>query len=192
MFTTFYHRAYLTAGAWHPVRPGVFLTTRMDGAMDVWDLLYKQSAPVLSLQVSDYALHTLRLQQDGRHVAVGGVDGCTSLLELSGGLAEMARDEKNVIGQMLEREAQRDKNLIQRAREAKQRRRKSSSHMRPERDIGSIEEAALAELTDTFLKDVQYAEQRAAKAQDAKRLQHEQRLVELDQADLSADGLGPE
>ena len=169
MFMTFYHKAYLTSGSWHPVRPGVFLTTRMDGRLDVWDLMYKQTAAVLSVQVSNYALHThkyvqtlasplclcapalrhvclfrvhmewardkvrcaqtrspdaepamllflLRIQQDGRVVAAGGVDGITSLLELSPNLGELAKDEKSLIGLMFEREATRDKNLIQRAR----------------------------------------------------------------------------
>jgi dynein intermediate chain 2 len=180
MYMTFYHKTYLTSATWHPVRPGVFCTSRMDGTMDVWDLLYKQSSAVLSVQVSDYALHTLRVQQDGKLVAVGSVDGSTSLLELSSGLSELARDEKNIIGQMFDREVTRDKNLIQRAREAKQRRRKSSAHFRGERDIGNIEESALKELSENFLKDVKREEEVTNATLEEKRKQRAKVLAGID------------
>eukprot|EP01012_Entosiphon_sulcatum_P025270 TRINITY_DN30588_c0_g1_i1.p1 TRINITY_DN30588_c0_g1~~TRINITY_DN30588_c0_g1_i1.p1 ORF type:complete len:598 (+),score=104.14 TRINITY_DN30588_c0_g1_i1:125-1918(+) len=185
MFMTYYHKAYLTCGTWHPVRPGVFLTTRMDGTMDVWDLLFKQNDPVLSVQVSDYSLHTLKVQQDGRFVAVGSVDGSTNLLELSPGLAEIARDEKNIIGQMFDRESARDKNLIQRMREAKQRKRKSSANIRAERDIGNIDEASLKELADQYLKEVKTTEE----ADTQRRIEEQarrRRLQETLEADDSA------
>lgn len=190
MYMTFYHKAYLTSGTWHPVRPGVFCTSRMDGTMDVWDLLYKQNAPVLSCQVSDYSLHTLKLQQDGRIVAVGGVDGSTNLLELSPGLCELARDEKNIIGQMFEREATRDKNLIQRAREAKQRRRKSSAHLRAERDIGNIDETALKELSENFIKDVRKDEEISGAKLSEKKAARSKVLAEIDDSSDLLEGLG--
>lgn len=44
--------SYLTDAAWSPVRPSVFLTTKMDGTLDVWDYLFKQNNPSLSLKVS--------------------------------------------------------------------------------------------------------------------------------------------
>jgi len=45
------HMSYLTDGCWNPVRPAVFYTTKMDGSLDVWDIMFKHSGPVLSLQV---------------------------------------------------------------------------------------------------------------------------------------------
>ena len=47
---------------WSKCRPGVFLTTRADGYLDVWDYYDKQSEPALSMHVSDDALASLRLQ----------------------------------------------------------------------------------------------------------------------------------
>lgn len=44
--------AYLTDGAWSPVRPAVFFTTRMDGTLDIWDFVFKQCDPALSLKVT--------------------------------------------------------------------------------------------------------------------------------------------
>ena len=46
-----YHMAYLTDGCWSPVRPAVFFTTKMDGTLDIWDYIFKQNDPTLSLQV---------------------------------------------------------------------------------------------------------------------------------------------
>ena len=43
--------AYLTDGCWSPVRPSVFYTVKMDGTLDVWDILFKQNDPTLSLKV---------------------------------------------------------------------------------------------------------------------------------------------
>lgn len=50
---TKYHMAYLTDGCWSPTRPAVFYTTRMDGTLDIWDFLFKQNDPTLSIQVGD-------------------------------------------------------------------------------------------------------------------------------------------
>ena len=46
-----YHMAYLSDGCWSPVRPSVFFTVKMDGTLDVWDFLFKQNDPTLSLKV---------------------------------------------------------------------------------------------------------------------------------------------
>lgn len=36
---------------WSPVRPAVFFTVKMDGVLDVWDILFKQNEPTLSIKV---------------------------------------------------------------------------------------------------------------------------------------------
>jgi len=46
-----YHMAHLLDGCWSPVRPSVFFTVKMDGTLDVWDILFKQNDPTLSLKV---------------------------------------------------------------------------------------------------------------------------------------------
>ena len=50
-FTFRQHMSYMTDGCWSPVRPAVFFTTKMDGTLDVWDYLFKQNDPTLSIQV---------------------------------------------------------------------------------------------------------------------------------------------
>ena len=49
--------SYMTDGCWSPVRPAVFFTTKMDGTLDVWDYLFKQNDPTLSIQVYNLTLH---------------------------------------------------------------------------------------------------------------------------------------
>jgi dynein intermediate chain 2 len=191
VFTTFNHKAYLTSGSWHPVRPAVFLTTRMDGRMDVWDLLFKQTGPVFSAQVSSRSLHCHRVQQEGRLVAVGGVDGVTSLLELSPNLTDLAKDEKAMAGAMFEREAARDKTLQQRAKEARQWRKKSDPALRPERQAGAVEEAELSHLEDEFWDVVRKGEQTASQRQEQVKAQRQKLLTEIEaspRAETLADG----
>eukprot|EP01059_Diplonema_ambulator_P005216 TRINITY_DN14973_c0_g1_i1.p1 TRINITY_DN14973_c0_g1~~TRINITY_DN14973_c0_g1_i1.p1 ORF type:complete len:629 (+),score=144.11 TRINITY_DN14973_c0_g1_i1:70-1887(+) len=167
MFTTYYHKAYLTNGSWHPARPGVFMTTRMDGVLDVWDLLYRQTAPVLSVQLSEYSLNTLQSTTEGKHVAVGGVDGNTVLLELSQGLSQLQYDEKNTIEAMFSRESSRDRALLQRAKERKGKaRKKSHAQQREATDKeGGLDDADLQELTREFLASVKDREEQDNKAQ---------------------------
>ena len=50
--TSKYFKNYLLDATWSPTRPGVFLTTKMDGTLDVWDYFYKQNDPTLSLQAA--------------------------------------------------------------------------------------------------------------------------------------------
>ncbi|XP_075135471.1 dynein axonemal intermediate chain 2 [Leptodactylus fuscus] len=114
---TKYHTSYLTDAAWSPVRPSVFLTTKMDGTLDVWDYLFKQNNPSLSLKVCDEALYSLRIQDNGRFVACGSKMGLTTLLELSPGLCTIQRNEKNIATAMFERETKREKILEARHRE---------------------------------------------------------------------------
>lgn len=166
MYTTYYHKAHLTGGCWHPQRAGVFFTTRMDGTMDVWDLMTRQSTPVLSVQVADYALHTIKPTPEGHHVAVGAVDGTTTLLEVSPSLYTPANNEKNAIGKMFENESQRDKNLQTQAKakmQAREKAKRSAANRANERDLGNVDEGTLQQITDDFLKAVERDEENQKK-----------------------------
>lgn len=116
---TKYHLSYLTDGCWSPTRPSVFFTTKMDGTLDVWDVMHKQNDPTLSIQVCDEALQSLRVQDQGYLIATGSQNGTTTLLELSSGLSTIERNEKNVISAIFDRETKREKILESRHREMK-------------------------------------------------------------------------
>ncbi|XP_067570471.1 LOW QUALITY PROTEIN: dynein axonemal intermediate chain 2 [Pseudorca crassidens] len=114
---TKYHMAYLTDGAWSPVRPAVFFTTKMDGTLDIWDFVFKQCDPALSLKVCDEALFCLRVQDNGCCIACGSQLGTTTLLEVSNGLCTLQRNEKNMVSSIFERETRREKIMETRHRE---------------------------------------------------------------------------
>lgn len=46
------HSSYLTDGCWSHVRPAVYFTTKMDGTLDIWDLIFKHNDPTLTIQAS--------------------------------------------------------------------------------------------------------------------------------------------
>jgi len=118
--TSKYFKNYVLDATWSPTRPGVFLSTKMDGTLDVWDYFYKQNDPTLSLQIDDDGLFTVAMQEQGSLLAAGSVDGSVYMLELCEGLAVMQQNEKQSVQQMLERESKREKNLEARAKEMRQ------------------------------------------------------------------------
>ncbi|KFO84579.1 Dynein intermediate chain 2, axonemal, partial [Buceros rhinoceros silvestris] len=114
---TKYHLSYLTDGCWSTTRPAVFFTTRSDGTLDVWDFLFKQKDPSLSLKVCDEPLSSLCLQDNGRVITCGSKLGTVTLLEISAGLCTLQRNEKTLAAAMFERETRREKILEARQRE---------------------------------------------------------------------------
>jgi len=121
-----YFKNYVMDAGWSPTRPGVFVTTKMDGTLDIWDYFYKQNDPTLSMQVDGDGLRTVRMQDAGSLLATGSVDGSVYMLELCEGLATIQPNEKNAVMQMLERESKREKNLEARAKELRQKEKRAS------------------------------------------------------------------
>uniref|UniRef100_A0A3P8TLU7 Dynein, axonemal, intermediate chain 2b n=1 Tax=Amphiprion percula TaxID=161767 RepID=A0A3P8TLU7_AMPPE len=132
---TKYQMSYLTDACWSPVRPSVFFTLKMDGMLDVWDILFKQSDPTLSLKVCDRALYSLRVQDNGRLVACGSQQGETTLLEICSELSTLQKNEKSLLAAMFERETKREKILEARQREIRLKERSRSEQSREE-EIG--------------------------------------------------------
>ncbi|KAJ3091761.1 Dynein intermediate chain 2, axonemal [Quaeritorhiza haematococci] len=135
IMSTRYLSSYLTDGCWSPARPSVFFTGKMDGTVDVWDYIFKQNDPTLTVQVCSAPIHCIKVQEHGKLMAVTARDGSTTLLELSEGLSRMQTGEKAIFSQMLERESKREKTLESSAREkrlkAAQKRPNSSSALKP-------------------------------------------------------------
>ena len=93
--------SYLTDGCWSPTRPSLFLTSKMDGTIDVWDYVFKQNDPTLTVQVCNAPLHSIKVQEHGKLVAATARDGSTTILELSDGLARIQNNEKSIFMQVL-------------------------------------------------------------------------------------------
>ncbi|KAJ7984806.1 hypothetical protein DPEC_G00358590 [Dallia pectoralis] len=129
---TKYHMAYLSDGCWSPVRPSVFFTIKMDGTLDVWDFLFKQNDPTLSVKVCDEALNSLRVQDNGCFLACGSQLGTVTMLEISPGLCTLQRNEKALATAMFERETKREKILEARHREMRLKERSRSEQSKEE------------------------------------------------------------
>ncbi|KAJ3116690.1 Dynein intermediate chain 2, axonemal [Phlyctochytrium bullatum] len=134
IMSTKYSSSYLTDGCWSPTRPSLFFTSKMDGTVDVWDYVFKQNEPTLTVQVCNAPIHSIKVQDHGKVMAVSARDGSTTILELSEGLAKVQRNEKAIFSQMLEREAKREKTLESSAREKRikaAQKRPNSSNLKP-------------------------------------------------------------
>jgi len=200
---TKHHMTYLTDGCWSPVRPAVFFTTRMDGCLDVWDYLFKQNDPTLSIQVCDEALNSLRVHDSGRLVACGSHKGTTTLLELSEGLYTLLRHEKAAITAMFERETKREKILEARHREMRLKERAKSQQDQDKGDEGGGEkgeeedEDLIARAEKDFYasvaqeaKDREKDQERTKAFEDAKRALENNELPEDEEWDRPSSGGG--
>ncbi|CAL8309424.1 unnamed protein product [Boreogadus saida] len=138
IMSTKYQMSNLSDACWSPVRPSVFASVKMDGTLDLWDILFKQNDPTLSLKVCDEALYSLRMQENGRFLSCGSQLGNTTLLEISPSLCTLQRNEKSLVSAMFERETKREKILEARQRELRLKERSRSEQGKDE-DAGARE-----------------------------------------------------
>merc|ERR1712166_57113 len=108
LMVTPYDVSYLTGGCWSPTRPGVFFTTKTNGTMDVWDYHYKQNEPMFSTKIGESGLTSIKVQSQGKLVALGSEDGTATILQISGALSDQQPSEKIAMQMLLEREKKRD------------------------------------------------------------------------------------
>jgi len=117
MLQTPSYPAFLTAAEWSPTRAGLFFLTRGDGRLDLWDYFYRMNEVSMSVKVQDCALTSMRINPaftgggGGSLLAVGSTNGMITLMQLCDGLVQPGPNEKNLIGQMFDRENKREKNL---------------------------------------------------------------------------------
>ncbi|CAL8102283.1 unnamed protein product [Calicophoron daubneyi] len=183
---TAHHENRLSDGCWSPVRPAVFFSTRLDGSLDVWDVIFKQKEPTLSIQVCDEPLHCLRIQEQGRLIATGSHSGVCTVLELSEGFWTQPKNEKNLITAMFERETHREKILEARHREIRVKKNKA---------LAGEEEAYMAEL-DIDPKEaadlVRQAEEQFFETIEKKRKEREMKEAAAAEAAKAAEEAGTE
>ncbi|KAL2916816.1 hypothetical protein HK105_203595 [Polyrhizophydium stewartii] len=149
IMSTKYSMHYLTDGCWSPARPSVFFTSKIDGTFDVWDYIFKQNEPTLTVQVCNSPIHCIKAQEHGKILATAARDGSTTIFELSEGLSRLQNNEKSIFSQMLEREAKREKTLESSARE----KRIKAAQKRPNSGASRPTGAALEELIKTCEED---------------------------------------
>ncbi|XP_033311162.1 dynein intermediate chain 2, axonemal isoform X2 [Bombus bifarius] len=103
------HRDFLMGGAWSITRFSVFFLIKMDGTLDVWDLLIQQDSPVLSVKVCDEVLTYIKPHEQGRLATIANKKGTTFLLEFSEALTANQKNDKLLFTALLDRETRREK-----------------------------------------------------------------------------------
>ncbi|XP_056361522.1 dynein axonemal intermediate chain 2 [Oenanthe melanoleuca] len=114
---TKYHTPYLLDTCWSPIKPAVFFTSKSDGTVDIWDFLYHQKEPALTIKVSIEPLLSLCSQDNGRILGCSTRMGTVFMLEISSGFCTLRKNEKTLSSSMFEREARREKVLQDKHRE---------------------------------------------------------------------------
>lgn len=72
----------------------------MDGSIDIWDYIFKQNEPTLSIQVANSPIYSVKAQEHGRHIAAAAQDGSTTIFELSDGLSKIQNNEKKIFSEV--------------------------------------------------------------------------------------------
>jgi len=81
----------------------------MDGFLDIWDFYYRQNEICFSQKISDSPLTSIAVNQN--MAAIGDAEGTVYIAGLCKSLYETTAKEKEVMVQVFEREARREKNL---------------------------------------------------------------------------------
>ncbi|XP_069728508.1 dynein axonemal intermediate chain 2 [Phaenicophaeus curvirostris] len=159
---TKYHHTYLMDGCWSTVRPTVFFTAKWDGTLDVWDFLYNQKEPSLSVKVCDEPLFSLRLQDNSRIIGCGSKLGTITLLRISG-FSTLQRSEKEQSSEMFEREVRREKVLAVQLREMQLKERIKSEQQ--EAKVEENPQEVFESVRKQFFEIIEAEKQRRAQAE---------------------------
>lgn len=111
------HPKRLTAGYWSPSRPGVFFIAKIDGNIDVWDLLDRTHEPFLSQNVSAAALSCAVPHQIGpkqQLLAVADTVGTLHIFELPWSLRHASQTEVASMQNYFDREIERIADMVER------------------------------------------------------------------------------
>jgi len=167
---TKYNQSNLTDGCWSPSRPAVCFSSKADGTLDVWDLLFKSNEPTISMKVSDASIQSIKIDASGKYLACGDHDGTITLLELNSALCTLQSNEKPMTSTLLDRETNREKTVVARLREnklkqASQRNKSAAASARVQSAKSDTEEK-----NDDELDPIEDAEQQFYKAiEDSKK-----------------------
>ncbi|CAL1545233.1 unnamed protein product [Lymnaea stagnalis] len=138
----------LSCGMWSPTRPGVFFISKVDGTIDVWDLLDKTHEATLTQSVSPTAITVMspyQVTQKQQLIAVGDNSGTLHILEIPWSLRQPTPNEVNAVSNYFEREVKRRAFVEERWNfREKEKRELESEH---KKKAGGLA-AAMAPLTD--------------------------------------------
>lgn len=107
----------MACGVWSPTRPGVFFIAKVDGCIDVWDLLDRTHEPTLTQSVSPTSITQIfpyQVTQKQQLIAVGDNAGTLHILEIPWSLRQPSPTEQNGVANYIEREVKRRSFVVER------------------------------------------------------------------------------
>lgn len=105
---------------WSPTRPGVFFIAKSDGSVDIWDLLDRTHAPILSQSISIHRLTFISCNVDPTKksnqqlIAIGDSVGTLHIMEVPWSLRRNVSGEFQAVKAYLARESNRREYVKQR------------------------------------------------------------------------------
>uniref|UniRef100_A0A3Q0KMK2 Putative testis development protein nyd-sp29 n=1 Tax=Schistosoma mansoni TaxID=6183 RepID=A0A3Q0KMK2_SCHMA len=99
----------LTGGSWSPTRPSVFYTCRVDGSIEVWDLLDKTYEPTMIQSISANSLTAISIWDSPKRqfIATGDIQGVLQLFIVPRRLQTPLPSELKKFNEYIEREVKR-------------------------------------------------------------------------------------
>eukprot|EP01061_Rhynchopus_euleeides_P023495 TRINITY_DN38237_c0_g1_i1.p1 TRINITY_DN38237_c0_g1~~TRINITY_DN38237_c0_g1_i1.p1 ORF type:complete len:686 (+),score=174.55 TRINITY_DN38237_c0_g1_i1:61-2058(+) len=162
LIVTKYGDSALVDAAWHPHHPGVFLTARMNGRLEVRNLIHKLCDVLVTYQVSNENLHCMKLHPEGKRVALGTANGKVYLGHLSKSLLDVApysiagssdfAAEKAEVEAILHRESGRERSL----KKTTSVKTSTAPHYSPVQGKPPPTNSELVELTATYIAELEH------------------------------------
>lgn len=164
LFTSPSCSSLYTAGRWSPTRPGVIILTRMDGHIDIWDILDSTMNPILSFGLVSVPLTSLAFRasnlngRDKQLIAVGDLKGSLHILDIPGSLRKPVNNEEALVNNFLDREMLRVNYVLKRTviltqEKAKKDAALAQAAQRKEAEAQKLEAEIQAEKTKLLEKD---------------------------------------
>lgn len=101
--------SYLVAGRWSPTRPGIIVTGRADGSIDVWDLLDQGHKASINFSTGSDAITSMEFWESKgelskQHLAVGDAAGKLHVIDIPRNLRRKLPNEETLMKKFYERE----------------------------------------------------------------------------------------
>jgi dynein intermediate chain 3, axonemal len=81
IFSSPFSTSYFTGGLWSPSRPGVIVLCKVDGSVDIWDLVDQSHAPSMTAPVASSKITSMSFR-DGAILACGDSGGNLHILDV--------------------------------------------------------------------------------------------------------------
>ncbi len=106
IFSSPFSTSYFTGGLWSPSRPGVIVLCKVDGGVDIWDLVDQSHAPSMTAPVASTKITSMSFR-DGAILACGDSGGNLHILDVPRAYRKKVVNEDTTMTNFFDRENRR-------------------------------------------------------------------------------------